>query len=99
MTQAIILDRNTNNDLWLKIILAITQVKNIWPIISLEDKNIHKIYFNKTSKLSHWQALKSIIYVFIYKKEPNQKLAKFEAQVLNKTLVKYYECIIYWAFI
>lgn len=53
MTQAIILVRNIDDDLWLEIILTMTQVKTIRPITSLEDKNIHKIYFNKTSKLSH----------------------------------------------
>lgn len=53
MTQAIILVRNIDDDLWLEIILIMTQVKIIPLITSLENKNIYKIYFNKTSKLSH----------------------------------------------
>ncbi len=73
MTRATILDGNIDDDLWPEIILAMTQVKNVRPTYSLEDKNLYEVHFNKAPKISHLRVLGSIVYVFIHKEEQNLK--------------------------
>lgn len=99
MTQFTIFDGNIDNDLWPEILLAMTQVKNIKPTTSFEDKNPYKVHFNKALKLSHLQVYGSIVYIFIHKKEQNLKSEKFEAWTLQKIPIGYNKRIIYWVFI
>lgn len=89
ITHATIFDGNIDNNLWPEIILAITQVKNVRINSSFEDKNPYKVYFNKTSEISHLHNLGFIVYVLIYEEEQNLKFKKFKAQTLKDTLVKY----------
>lgn len=74
-----IIDGKIDNDLWPEIILAMTQVKKARPISSLEDKNPHKVHFNKPQEISHLRVLGSTVYVFIHEEEQNLKFEKFEA--------------------
>lgn len=53
ITYIMIFNENINNNLWLKIILAMIYVKNIRPTSLLKNKNLYKVNFNKTPELSH----------------------------------------------
>lgn len=67
ITCSIIIDRNVDNDLWLKIMPVITQVKNIKPNSLFKHQNLYKVYLNKDLKLSYPQIFGFIICIFIYK--------------------------------
>lgn len=78
MTYTIILNRKIDNNLWFEIILIITYIKNIKTTFLFKNKNLNKIYFNKTLKLSYLEVFKYIIYIFINKKKLNLKSKKFK---------------------
>lgn len=99
MTCATILDGNIDDDLWPEIILAMTQVKNVRPTSSLEDKNPYEVHFNRAPELSHLRVLGCTVYVFIHEEERNLKSEKFEARALKGTLVGYDGHTIYRVFI
>lgn len=73
MMRVLILEENINNDLWLKIIRAITQVKNVRPTNALERGNPHLVLFNSLPNVNHPRVLGSMVYVFIYEKKQNLK--------------------------
>lgn len=99
MTHATILDRNIDDDLWLEVILAMSQIKNVKPIKALEGNNPHKAHFKKSPNINYLQVLGTIIYMFIYKKERTLKLEKFEARALKDIFVGYDGHTIYKVFI
>lgn len=78
MTYAIILNRNIDNNLWSKIILVITLVKNIKLISLFEDKNPYKVHFKKILEIKYLQVFGFTVYVLIYKEEWNLKSEKFK---------------------
>lgn len=79
--------------------MARTQVKNVRLAKVIEKNSIHKTHFKKSSHINHLYVLKSIVYIFIFKKEQTLKLEKFEAQALKDTLIRYNKYIIYRIFI
>lgn len=47
MTRAIILNGNMHNDLWPKLVLIITYIKNCYPTGALNNFSPYKVYFYK----------------------------------------------------
>lgn len=95
MTMTIILEDNIDNNLWPKFLLAITYVKNNWPIRAFQDLSPYESYIHKPSDLAHLQILGSMVYVFLYKEERTLKSEKWAPRVLNGTLVGYNSHTIY----
>ena len=89
MTRAIILEENTNNDLWLELLLAIMYMKNNWPIRVIQNLSPNKAYTHKLSNLSHLGVLGSTIYIFLYKEEQMLESEKWAPKALKGTVVGY----------
>lgn len=79
MIYTTILDGNIDDDLWLEVILAINQVKNVRPTKALKSNNPLKAHFKKSANINYLQVLGSTVYVFIHEEEQTLKSEKFEA--------------------
>ena len=89
MTRATILEGNINDDLWPKLVLAMTYVKNNWPTRAVQNLSPYKAYIHKLPDLSHLRILGSIIYIFQHKEEQMLKSKKWAPRALKKILVGY----------
>lgn len=70
MIRKIILENNIYNELWSKLVLAITYIKNNQPTkIIANNFSLYKAHFYKKPDFSQLQILDSTIYILLYKKE------------------------------
>lgn len=69
MTKAKILEGIIDNDLWSKLMLAMTYIKNSQPMQAFENISPHKAQFHKQLDLIHQQILSSIVCILLYKKK------------------------------
>lgn len=77
MAKAIILEKNLNNDLWPKLIMTITYIKNIYPIKTLENNYTpFNTQYKKDPDIIHLWILGSTLYVFLHKEKQGLKLEK-----------------------
>lgn len=96
MTRVTILKRNIDNKLYPELMLAMTYVKNNWPIRALKNCiSPHKAYTKKVSNLAYFWILGSTVYILIYKKERLMKSKKWAPKALKGVLVGYNSHIIY----
>lgn len=66
MTRVTIFERNIDDELWLKLILVMTYVKNNQPIKALENYiSLHKAYIKEVFNLIHVQIFSSTVYVLL----------------------------------
>lgn len=68
MTRAKILESNIDNDLWPKLILAMTYIKNSKLMQAFENISPHKAQFYKQPNLIYLQILSFTMYIILYKK-------------------------------
>lgn len=61
-------DRNIYNSIYPKLILTMTQFKNDRFIYASDSNSLYKTYIKMSLNISWCIVVKSIIYVFIYKK-------------------------------
>lgn len=73
-----ILEKIISDNLWLKILLAITHVWNLLFTFLLDRLHSYKLSITLFLKLCNIIIPKFIIYVFIYKKKKKAKFAKLE---------------------
>lgn len=89
MTRATILERNIDDNPWLKLVFAMTYVKNNQLTRAVQNLSLYEVYTHKLPNLSHLQVLGSTVYVFLHKKEQILKSEKQALRALKKTLVGY----------
>lgn len=100
MARATILEKNLNNDLWPKVILAITYIKNFCPIKALENNNtLFNSQHNKDPDITHLQILSFIVYVFLHKEQQALKSEKKKPRALCRKLMGFDRYIIYRVYI
>ena len=102
MTQCTIIGENIPDNLWLEIVLAMVDIKNIRPISVLDEKSSYKALEKKQPRFDHLKVIDSMVYVFIHKekrKEDKSKSAKFAPQAQKNLLVGYDGHTIYWVFL
>lgn len=95
MTKVTILKGNINDDLWPELVLAMTYIKNSWPMQALKDSSPHEAYFHKQPNLTYLQVLGSTVYVLLYKEKYLMKSEMWAPQALKRTLVGYNGYTIY----
>lgn len=86
MTKAIILEENINDNLWPKLALIMTYVKNNRPIKVLQNLSFYKTYTYKFFNLSKLQIIDSTIYIFLYNREINIEVEKMCTKSFEKTI-------------
>lgn len=69
MTYTTIMDRNIDDNLWPKVILIITQIKNVKSTKMFEGNIVYKAYFKKSPNINYLPILGFIIYIFIHKEK------------------------------
>lgn len=69
MTRATIFERNLSDKLWSEIVLAMTYVKNVYPIKVLNEKNPYNIQQKDQLDIHNLRILESIIYILIHKEK------------------------------
>lgn len=75
--KATILVDNIDDKLWIELVLAMTYIKNSWPIKALADTlSFYKTYFYKKPDLSYLQILGSIVYILLQNKKRSKMLKK-----------------------
>lgn len=79
-----ILKGNINDNLWPKIILAITYVKNFRLTKALEGGKPYQALNKKKPDLSYLQILVSTVYVLIHKEEYTLKSEKWPYKLFGK---------------
>ncbi len=90
MTRATILEENIDDELWPKIILAMTYIKNNHQTRALPS-NItpYEIQSQEAADISQLRVLGSIVYVFLHEEEQSRKSEKWAPRALKGTLVGY----------
>lgn len=76
MTRATILERNINNDLWPKLIFAMTYVKNNGLTRAVQNLSPHEAYTYELPNLSFFQILGFTVYIFLHEEEQTLKSKK-----------------------
>lgn len=94
-----ILSRIIQNNLWLKILLAITQVSNLLFTFLLDWFSPYKISTELLLQLNYLQVLGSPIYVFIHEKNRKAKSAKWESWIKYWLLASYDNHFIYQVYL
>ena len=72
--KSIIIGRNILDNIWLKVILAMTHISNLLPISLLNSLSSYKNSTGLSLKLNHLRVLRSTVYVFVYKKNGRPSL-------------------------
>lgn len=100
MTRVTILKGNIKDELWPKLVLIMTYIKNSRLIKALaNDLNLHKAHFYEKPDLSHVQILGSVVYILLYEEERIIKSVKWVRQALRETLVSFNGYMIYKIYI
>lgn len=76
MTKATVLESNIDDDLWPKLVLAITYIKNSQPMPVLENISPHEAHFHEQPNPAHLQILGSTVYLLLHEEERLMKLEK-----------------------
>lgn len=77
MVRATILKRRIDDIFWPEIVLAMTQIKNLWPTQVLKNSiSIIEMQNQVPPDLHYLCIFDSNIYIFFHKEEQNLKLAK-----------------------
>lgn len=85
-----ILEENINDNLCLKILWAITYIKNNRPIKALLNNiTTQKAQNQEAPNVSPLRLLESTVYTFLHKEKQSIKSEKLVLQVLKGTLMKY----------
>lgn len=87
MAQESIIERGIDDSFWLKVILAMTYVKNLRPTKALQSLNPYQELFKTLPNLAHLQVLGSTIYILIHEEEREFKSEKFVPRALKGKLV------------
>lgn len=69
ITRATIFEKNINNNLWPKFVLAMAYIKNNQSTKAVQNFSSPKIYIHKLSDISHLHVLGFTIYIFLCKEE------------------------------
>ncbi len=77
------------DNLWPKILLAITHISNLLPTSSLDGLSPYEASTGLLPQLNHLRVLGSTVYVFIRKEERKAKSAKWEPRAKRGLLVGY----------
>lgn len=100
MVMATILEGKIEDTFWPEVILAIIHVKNLQPILVLEDSiSLIKKQHDILPKLHHLRVLGLTVYVFLYEEERILKLAKWDVRALRKKLIEFDSHTIYRVYI
>lgn len=85
MIRATIFEGNIDDKLWLKIIFAMTYIKNNCPTKALpSNATPYKAQSQQnTTNVSHFHILGFTVYVFLYKEEQSQKSEKWVPRALK----------------
>lgn len=84
-----VLEGNHDANLWPKVILAMTYIKNVQSIKALEGNNPYSVQNNTNLDIEYLQVLSSTIYVFFHKEEQALKSEKWQLEALRETLIEY----------
>ena len=89
MTRATILKDNIDNNIWLKLLLAMIYIKNSCPTKAFENLSAHQAHFHKQLNLKHLWIIGSMVYVLLYKEKRLIKSEMWVSQALIGILVGY----------
>lgn len=95
MSRATILEDNIDNDLWPKLILAMTYIKNSQPTRALQNISLYKAHFHGKPNLTYLQILGFTIYVLLHEEERLMISEKWAPRALKDILVGYDRHTIY----
>lgn len=88
MVRITILEGGIDNILWLKIVLAITHIKNQQPTCAFKDNsNPIEIRYQALPDVQHLCILGSNVYIFLHKEKQALKSVKWEVCALKRKLV------------
>lgn len=76
MTRAIILEKKLEEELWSKIILAITYIKNVCSTKVLNKDNPYNAQQKSQPNIQHLWVLESTVYILLYEEEQALKFEK-----------------------
>lgn len=91
MTRVTFLERNIDDKLWLKILIALTYIKNNYPTKTFpSNATLHKIQSQEnTINISHLQVLDFTMYLFFHEEKQSKKSKKWAPRLLKELLVGY----------
>lgn len=88
--KATILKKNIDNELCLKLMLAMTYIKNNWLIRVFQDGiSFYKTYSKEIFNLTHLWILDFIVYILLHEEKRLIKSKKWILRVLKRVLIGY----------